>query len=526
MNSPIAAQTSAPNAGARILVVDDLEASRYIISSWLRRSGHEVVEAVTGGEALTVLGEQDVDLVVLDVHLPDMSGFDVCERIKAEPRTAAVPVVHVSATYVQPDDKTAGLTRGADAYLTEPVDPGELLATVEAALRYYRARALAERLADRLTRLTRATLTINAAASFDALATAAAAGAADVLDGAATALLLTPQGDVRVGRVEAVGEAVALRTEQIALIQVVASSVTAEGAGVVVLDEPDWNPDVPLAVVVARGKPGRPPTCIAVDANAATTADDRNLLLQLGQAAALAADGLRAYAEEHDLALTLQHSLLPRHLPERAELPMAVRYVPASANAAIGGDFYEVAELDGRLLIAIGDVCGHSIEAATIMGEVRHALRAYAVEGHGPAEILTHLDVMLQQFHPVGGLTTVCLLLVDLDEGTMTVANAGHVPPLIADEDGTRYLDVLGPLLGIGLSRPPATRFDLPRGSLVVLTTDGLVERSGIDLDEGMEVLRSAVSRDDDLEDLCDRLLDEFGRGKRDDIALLAFRRH
>jgi serine phosphatase RsbU (regulator of sigma subunit)/DNA-binding NarL/FixJ family response regulator len=525
MTTPISQPTSAPNPRARILVVDDLEASRYIIVSWLRRSGHEVAEAVTGGEALEVLGEQDFDLVMLDVHLPDMSGFDVCERIKADPRTAAIPVIHVSATYVQPDDKVAGLTRGADAYLTEPVDPGELLATVEAALRYHRARALAERLADRLTRLTRATLTINAAASFDALTTAAAAGAADVLGSVATAMLLTPQGDVRVGRAEAAGGSVALRTDQTALIHAVASSVTAEGAGVVVLDEVDWNPGGPLAVVVARGKPGRPPTCIAVGANAAATEDDRNLLLQLGQAAALAADGLRAYAEEHDLALTLQRSLLPRHLPEQAELPMAVRYVPASANAEIGGDFYEVAELDGRLLIAIGDVCGHSIEAATIMGEVRHALRAYAVEGHEPAEILTRLDVMLQRFHPVGGLTTVCLLLVDLAAGTMTVANAGHVPPLVADELGVRYLDVRGPLLGIGLPRPPATRFDLPRGSLVVLTTDGLVERSGVDLDDGMEALRAAVSRDDGLEDLCDRLLDEFGTGKQDDIALLVFRR-
>ncbi len=134
---------------ARILVVDDLDASRYITASWLRRSGHVVDEAITGRAALTALGENEFDLVMLDVHLPDMSGFEVCEIIKADPATAALPVIHVSATYVEPEDKTVGLTRGADAYLTEPVDPGELLATVEAALRYYRARMLAEQLADR-----------------------------------------------------------------------------------------------------------------------------------------------------------------------------------------------------------------------------------------------------------------------------------------------------------------------------------------------------------------------------------------
>jgi serine phosphatase RsbU (regulator of sigma subunit) len=256
-----------------------------------------------------------------------------------------------------------------------------------------------------------------------------------------------------------------------------------------------------------------------------TTDEERNLLVQLGQATSVAADGLRALTEEHLLALTLQRSLLPRHLPELPGLPMVARYLPASANAEIGGDFYEVTAVGSRLLIAIGDVCGHSIEAATIMGEVRHALRAYAIETDDPATILTKLDRMLQRYHPRGGLTTVCLVLVDLAEGTMDVANAGHVPPLMSDEDGTRILEVKGPLLGIGLPHPPATRFALPVGTLVVLATDGLVERSDSDLDEGMEALRGAVSHADDLDDLCDGLLESFGGDKRDDIALLVFRR-
>ncbi|MET1072260.1 MAG: fused response regulator/phosphatase [Umezawaea sp.] len=510
---------------ARILVVDDLDASRYITASWLRRSGHVVDEAITGREALATLGGQDFDLVMLDVHLPDMSGFEVCEIIKADPATAALPVIHVSATYVEPEDKTVGLTRGADAYLTEPVDPGELLATVEAALRYYRARMLAEQLADRLTRLTAATLAINSAAEFDALVAAAAAGAADVLDTTAVAMLVTAK-DVRVGTTGD-DDAVDLRTEEVALITGVVAAVLGDGEGVEVsfVDSPPWNPGTPAAVVVARGKLGRPPVCVAVDASAVETAEDRNLLLQLGQATAIAADGLRALTEEHLLALTLQRSLLPSALPRHPRLPMVARYVPASANAEIGGDFYEVIDLDGRVLVAIGDVCGHSIEAATVMGEVRHALRAYAIETDDPATILTKLDRMLQRYHARGGLTTMCLLLVDLDGGTVDVANAGHVHPLVVDDDGARFLDVAGPLLGIGLPHPPATRFGLPSGTLVVLTTDGLVERSDSDLDEGMESLRTAVSHGDDLDGLADGLLERFGGGKRDDIALLVFRR-
>ena len=182
---------------AHVLVVDDLEASRFIASSWLRRSGHTVIEATTAAEALSALAAHPVDLVLLDVHLPDMSGFDVTERIKADPRTSSIPVVLISAMHIEPEDKISGLRRGADAYLVEPLDPGELIANVEAALRYHRARALAEHLADRLKRLTTATLTINAAATFDALAQAAAAGAADVLDTETTAVLVTPSGAVR-----------------------------------------------------------------------------------------------------------------------------------------------------------------------------------------------------------------------------------------------------------------------------------------------------------------------------------------
>jgi DNA-binding response OmpR family regulator len=519
--------SSSPALPARILVVDDMEASRYITASWLRRSGHDVIEAVTGGQALALLDEREFDLVMLDVHLPDLSGFEVCERIKDNPRTAAIPVIHVSATAIEPEDKTQGLTRGADAYLTEPVDPGELLATVEAALRYYRARALAERLAARLTRLTKATLAVNTAETFDALLRSAAAGAAAILESPATALVLTTEGRLRVGTTTGPGTGVTLRTQPAGLITELSSALdSGEGAVITTLDDLDWHSGEPLTAVLARTKLARPAICIAVDTAAALTDEDRNLLLQLGQATAQACEGLRSYSEEHQLAITLQRSLLPGKLPEHPELPMVVRYEPASSNAEIGGDFYEVTELDGRLLVSIGDVSGHSIDAATIMGEVRHALRAYAVEGHGPVQILDRLDTMLRRFHP-RGLTTLCLLLVDIAAGTVTVANAGHIPPLLADARGARYLDVRGPLLGAGLPQPEATVFPLPPETLVVLMTDGLVERRKTSLDDGMEGLRASVSAShkENLDGLCDRLLEEFGQGGQDDIALLAFRR-
>ncbi|GLY50593.1 fused response regulator/phosphatase [Lentzea sp. NBRC 102530] len=507
---------------ARVLVVDDLEASRFIACTWLRRNGHTVVEATTAAEALVALEADSFDLILLDVHLPDMSGYDVTERIKSDPRTSSIPVVMLSATYIEPEDKVTGLTRGADAYLTEPVDPGELLANVEAALRYHRARALAEHLAARLTRLTTATFAINAATTFDALAEAAAIGAADVLGTAATAVLTTPSNSLRVA---AAGVGPPDRPDIAEVEQWMSARLSGVGVALVEDGPAPWHPVQPAAVVLVRTKPRRPPIGIAVAWTAVTSDEDRNLLRQLGQATALAAEGLHTFAEEHSLALTLQRSLLPRTLPRNPALPMTARYVPASSNAEIGGDFYDVIELDDHVLIAIGDVCGHSIEAATVMAEVRHTLRAYAVDGHRPAEILRRVDALLQRFHPIGGLTTMCLLRVDLATGTMAVANAGHVPPLVVDDQGARYAGVHGPLLGIGLARPEATELPLPPGTTVLLITDGLVERPGVDLDEGMEKLRGTVSNTEDMDDLADRLLTELGQGKQDDIALLLLRR-
>ena len=118
----------------RILTVDDNAAGRYVTSRILQQNGFEVIEAATGREALR-LAEELPDLVLLDVRLPDIDGFEVCKRIKAAPRTAAIPVVHLSATYVGGDAQAAGLEQGADGYLTHPVEPQVLVATLKAFLR-------------------------------------------------------------------------------------------------------------------------------------------------------------------------------------------------------------------------------------------------------------------------------------------------------------------------------------------------------------------------------------------------------
>jgi signal transduction histidine kinase len=130
------------NSKIKILAVDDNEALRYSLVRTLRDAGYQVIEAKTGGEALSLAAENP-DLITLDVHLPDIMGFEVCKRLKADPVTAHIPILHLSSTYIDPDARVQGLSSGADAYLAEPIDRAELVATVGALLRLKNAENLA-----------------------------------------------------------------------------------------------------------------------------------------------------------------------------------------------------------------------------------------------------------------------------------------------------------------------------------------------------------------------------------------------
>ncbi|KOX26087.1 histidine kinase [Streptomyces sp. NRRL F-6491] len=521
------------------MIVDDNPTNRYVLRTTLSRAGHTVVEAEDGTGALALLKDADAlpEVAVVDVRLPDMTGFEVCERIKADPATAALPVLHVSASAITVDDRTQGLNRGADAYLTEPIAPDELLATVTATLRYARARRRAERLADRLLHLNEATLLLYSADSAAGVARAAARGAAIVLGAPAVAAIISPHGEPASAAGTATsGEAA---PDTVADVRLDARDLRPyhefgdrTGTRLLTVHAREW-PGLPhgiaphgrLTVAVARAKPGRQPVCLAVPAEAVSTPDDEQLLAQLAQACALALEALRSYTEEHDLALTLQRSFLPETLPDSHLADLAVRYLPASDHAEIGGDFYEALPTRGGLLLAVGDVAGHSLDAAMLMGQIRHALRAYAIEGHPPHDILGRLDHLLAA---VGARLTLTLCIVFIDEATglLHIANAGHLPPLLRTPDGrVRSVDEHGPLLGIGLPHPVGTAVEAPPGSVLVMTTDGLIERRHEHLGLSLERLESALEGlPADVEGICDGLLEAFPPNGEDDIALMAVR--
>ncbi|MER7330733.1 MULTISPECIES: SpoIIE family protein phosphatase [unclassified Micromonospora] len=506
---------------ATVLVVDDSRTKRYLLVSWLSRAGFTVLESETGGEALARVGVDPIDLVVLDVRLPDLSGFEVCERIKAA--HPAMPVIHVSAHAVDVVDRAQGLTRGADAYLAEPIEPEELVATAHAVLRYYRARQRAELLAERLLGLADTTVAMHAAPNFARLLEAAAAGAAQIFKGPAAVIAETFDGDCVAG--------IAGGPDGTATIV----PWTVDDSGVPIgttvrMDDPagwglvDWPAGDTVTVAAARLREDRTPLYVVVPT--ATQTARTPVLRQLAQAAAAAVEAQRSFDEEHRIAVTLQRSLLPRRIPEINGLDLAVRYEPASAQTEVGGDFYELVMLDGHLLLAIGDVAGHSLHAATVMAELRHAVRAYAVEGHQPGEILERVNELMRTLLPTE-LATICVLLLHPPTGRIRLASAGHLPPVLSLDGKVEFVQHSAPLLGVRAQRPPDLEFVLPAGATLVFYTDGLIERRDTTIDDGLAALAAAAGRiDDDLDRFCARLLVELAPPEiHDDVAVVALRR-
>ncbi|GGN69619.1 hypothetical protein GCM10010112_35320 [Actinoplanes lobatus] len=507
---------------ATVLVVDDSATKRYLLVSWLTRAGFTVLEAETGGEALTRLleVEVEVDLVVLDVKLPDMSGFDVCEKIKTDHRYGVLPVIHVSAHAVDVNDRTQGLNRGADAYLVEPIEPDELIATAQAVLRYYRARQRAELLAERSLLLAETTLAINSAPTLPALLAAAAEGACDIFGGPVVVVAETSEGE----SLAAVGKPASVRRWAVPGHRVAVGSLlrTDDPADWAVAE---WPPGETVTVAAARLRIDRPPVYVAAPGSSQTAGSP--VLRQLSQAVAAAVEAQRSFDEEHRIAVTLQRSLLQARLPEVPGLDLGVLYEPAGAQTEVGGDFYELTVLNDRLLVAIGDVAGHSLHAATVMAEIRHAVRAYAVEGHSPGAVLELVNRFMRTVLPADS-ATLCLLTLEPGTGRIRMAGAGHLPPLLHVDGRVEFLQPRGPLLGIGAPRRAELELTLPPGGTLVLYTDGLIERRDADIDEGLRALAAAAAEvEPDLGVFCRRLLTQLtgAREQADDIAVVAVRR-
>ncbi|MFY1668917.1 PP2C family protein-serine/threonine phosphatase [Plantactinospora sp. WMMB334] len=256
-------------------------------------------------------------------------------------------------------------------------------------------------------------------------------------------------------------------------------------------------------------------------------ADDIRLLQLVADRASLASQA-RLGNIDRTAALALQRSLLPTRLPEAAGVDMAARYVPGH-HTGIGGDWYDVFSLPtGWLGIVVGDVSGHGLPAAVVMGRLRSALRAYALECDDPADALTRLDHKIQHFE-AGKLATVLYTLVSPDRTEMRVSLAGHLPPILATPGEPVDTVPLPVDLPLGIGRPKhrrSTSVEFPPGAVLVCYTDGLIERRNELIDVGLDRLRAAI-HPGPAESVCVTVMTTLAVEQPvDDVALLAVRRH
>jgi PAS domain S-box-containing protein len=260
-------------------------------------------------------------------------------------------------------------------------------------------------------------------------------------------------------------------------------------------------------------------------------AEDLGVLRLAADRVALGIDHARVYEREHRIAETLQRSLLPERMPHLPGLAVAARYLPAAAEAEVGGDWYDVIPMPGGSIgLVMGDVAGKGLAAASMVGQLRSALRAYALEGHAPSQVIEQLNRLVWTELSESQMATLLYLVLDPADGSVRWVNAGHLPPLLVSEGRQSRFLASGRNVPLGVMPFPSFEEEattLEPGSTVVLYTDGLVERPGDHLDNGLERLSAAV-RDAPSEPgaFADHLLASLvPKGAApDDVALLVLR--
>ncbi|WP_231618889.1 SpoIIE family protein phosphatase [Nonomuraea sp. SBT364] len=296
-------------------------------------------------------------------------------------------------------------------------------------------------------------------------------------------------------------------------------------------------PDLPDAAtmeawaVLSLVTSGRPiGTCVlAFDRTHRFSGDERAAFTALGGLIAQAFERAWLYDNKHQLAQSMQASLLPHTLPEIPGLEVTARYVPATPGMDIGGDFYDLIRLsDTEAAAVIGDVQGHDMTAAALMGQVRTAIRTHSTTGATCGEVLAHTNRLMAELAP-DRFTSCLYLTLDLDRRTACLACAGHPPPLISCPGAPTRVVGLPPGLLLGID--PGAEYttvdlDLPPGSVLTLYTDGLIEEPGLDLGEAIAGLaaRFTPAPHRRLGGLADSLIGPATEERLDDTAVLLLR--
>ena len=545
---------------AHVLIVDDDAALLEALPEMLHLRMPEIrVDAVaSAAAALERIAAVDYDAVITDIKMPGMDGVELLGRIRdLRPDT---PVLVITG-HGQQDLAIQSLRGGAFDYLHKPVDRDYVVASLQRAVQIrglrrrvaeqqralerhasaleqaVEARTLELRhTADRLRALTDSAAAIHSARDVGQILLSAAEAARRLADGGVAIACCEQRnaGNSQGTRplswevaTDVEGPVPPLDGAQVARLLAASQHRNRSGLGrtEAALLGPGiaWIFAVPMrsrdglargAIVVGRHEP--PGWIEELESQAGA----------LARQAAVALENAFLYQRERGIAETLQRSLLPGQLPTIPGLAVEARYLPGK-HEAVGGDWYDVFQLpSGQAGIVMGDVAGRGVWAAAVMGQLRHALRAFALEGDSPTVVAARLNRLI----PHGAMATLLYLVLDPDTMEARYINLGHVPPLMmAPGQPPYFLDGGAPPLGARLwSSCTEKSTVIAPGSTLLLYTDGLVETRGAPIDRGLTRLADALATksNGDISALLDHVLAQaLGTGEaEDDIAVLALR--
>ena len=535
---------------AGVLLVDDQPENLTALEAVLEPLGERLVSVQSGEQALRALLRDEVAVILLDVRMAGMDGLETAQIIRSRPRTRHIPIIFLTAQASDVEEIALAYATGAVDYVVKPFEPDVLRAKVSVfvelsheraeRVRQSRARAQAEAVAATVRKLQIVSDAALAHLELDELLAEILERARTLFEADAAGVLLRDDD----------GRGLSLRASQGDPLPLAASERVTFGEGALgrlanerrpaLLSAAELPPppgglasriDSALVVPLLGSESLIGLLYLGARAGRRFAGADLELLALAGERVAIAIEHAQRYAHGLELVEILQRSLLPERLPAHPRLELAARYRPSGFAAQVGGDWYDALVLDDkRIGVMIGDVVGHGVRAATTMGELRSALRAFAIDGHPPGEALRRLDRVVQATLGPGMVATAMFLIFDADAGTVTVASAGHPPPAVVGTDGrVRFLETT-PCLPLGVHDHGAATervHPLAPGDTLLLYTDGLVERRDESIDVGFERLRDALrAAPDDVEELCDHVLrgtlgDHPGQ---DDVAVLTVR--
>lgn len=533
-----------------VLIVDDnADMRRHLQRVCSER--WDVMLAGDGESALRAMREQRPDLVVTDVMMPTLDGLGLASAIRKDPQLSSLPVVMLSAR-AGVDAAGAGLAAGADDYLPKPFSSADLVNRIAARLdaeareRERRVREQAD--TRRAAALAEFAATLSAAASVPQLLEVLLSAPAGLDPTAAALGVLDPETD-SIGLTYA-GEVPADLRERYRTLSADApvplAQVIRSAQPMIVTDSRQLGPQFARVVrdteSISRAALLYPlrdrvgavtgAVCLGWPRPRAFAPEELELVEQAVLDAGLALERIHVAEREHRIAIGFQEHQLDLDRRSPAGVLGAV-YQPAAEMMRVGGDWYLAAPLRRRhrLAVSVGDAVGHGLPAATVMSRLRSAAAAATLTEPAPAFVLDVLERYAASV-PEAACTTVAYAVVDVEDGTIDYACAGHPYPLLVPEfEDARYLvEGRRPPLTVGREDQPRPtgRDRLPPGGLLLLYTDGLIERPGESLDDGFERLLTAASglSHQPVDAVCTRLLEVMAPpgGYRDDVALLALR--